>query len=116
MKKIIIFGATGNVGAYVLKYAREYFNPEEYEVIASGRRRTDFFEKQGIPYYSVGYQNMCHFIQFYNFLKQTKYGSKSLFPGKRLISGKTTLFPGRRPYFPTISAVSINSYGVVWYT
>lgn len=53
MKKIIIFGATGNVGSYVLKYAREYFNPEEYEVIASGRRRTDFFEKQGIPYYSV---------------------------------------------------------------
>lgn len=42
MKKIIIFGATGNVGSYVLKYAREYFNPEEYEVIASGRRRTDF--------------------------------------------------------------------------
>ena len=49
MKKIIICGATGNVGSYVLKYAREYFNPEEYEVIASGRRRTDFFEKQGIP-------------------------------------------------------------------
>ena len=46
------------------------------------------------------YQNMCHFIQFYNFLKQTKYDSKSLFPGKRPyfreddpISGKTTLFP-----------------------
>ena len=26
MKKIIIFGATGNVGAYVLKYARQYFS------------------------------------------------------------------------------------------
>ena len=25
MKKIIIFGATGNVGAYVHKYACEYF-------------------------------------------------------------------------------------------
>ena len=53
MKKIVIFGATGNVGSYVLKYAREYFNTEEYEVIASGRRKTDFFEKRGIPYYSV---------------------------------------------------------------
>lgn len=53
MKKIIIFGATGNVGSYVLKYAREYFDTEEYEVIASGRRKTDFFEKRGIPYYSV---------------------------------------------------------------
>lgn len=53
MKKIIIFGATGNVGSYVLKYAREYFDTKEYEVIASGRRKTDFFEKRGIPYYSV---------------------------------------------------------------
>lgn len=53
MKKIVIFGATGNVGSYVLKYACEYFDPNEYEVIASGRRKTDFFEKMGIPYYSV---------------------------------------------------------------
>lgn len=53
MKKIIIFGATGNVGSYVLKYAIEYFDTKEYEVIASGRRKTDFFEKRGIPYYSV---------------------------------------------------------------
>ena len=53
MKKIIIFGATGNVGSYVLKYAREYFDTKEYEVIASGRRKTNFFEKRGIPYYSV---------------------------------------------------------------
>lgn len=53
MKKIIIFGATGNVGSYVLKYAREYFDTKEYEVIASGRRKTEFFEKRGIPYYSV---------------------------------------------------------------
>ena len=53
MKKVIIFGATGNVGSYVLKYAREYFDPNEFEVIASGRRKTDFFAKRGIPYYSV---------------------------------------------------------------
>lgn len=52
MKKIIIFGATGNVGSYVLKYALEYFEGR-YEIIASGRRETDFFEKRGITYYSV---------------------------------------------------------------
>ena len=52
-KKIIIFGATGNVGSYLLKYALEYFDPDKYEVIASGRRKTDFFEKRGIPYVSV---------------------------------------------------------------
>lgn len=52
-KKIIIFGATGNVGSYVFKYANEYFENKDYEVIASGRRKTDFFEKRGIKYYSV---------------------------------------------------------------
>ena len=45
MKKIILFGATGNVGSYVLKYAREYFNGK-YEVIASGRRKTDFLKRE----------------------------------------------------------------------
>lgn len=52
-KKIIIFGATGNVGSYLLKYALEYFNQTDYEIIASGRRQTDFFSKRGVPYYSV---------------------------------------------------------------
>lgn len=56
MKKIIIFGATGNVGSYVLRFARTYFEGR-YEVIASGRRDTDFFEKRGIPYYSVDMSN-----------------------------------------------------------
>ena len=53
MKRIIIFGATGNVGSYVLKYANEYFDKKEFEVIASGRRETYFFEKMGIRYYPV---------------------------------------------------------------
>ncbi len=52
-KKIIIFGATGNVGSYLFKYATEFFDSEEYEVIASGRRKTDFFTKRGYKYYPV---------------------------------------------------------------
>lgn len=56
-KKIIIFGATGNVGSYLLEYALNYFDKNEYEVIASGRRDTDFFTKRGIPYYSVDLTN-----------------------------------------------------------
>ena len=56
-KKIIIFGATGNVGSYVWRYAREFFDAEQYEVIASGRRETDFFAKQGALYYSVDLSN-----------------------------------------------------------
>lgn len=53
MKKIIIFGATGNVGSYVLRYALDYFDLNEYEIIATGRRETDFFTRSGISYYSV---------------------------------------------------------------
>ena len=52
-KKIIIFGATGNVGSYLVDYALNYINSNEYEIIASGRRQTDFFTKRGIEYYPV---------------------------------------------------------------
>lgn len=62
-KKVIIFGATGNVGSYVFKYASEYFNLEDYELIASGRRNTDFFSKRGFPYYSVDISKKEDFIK-----------------------------------------------------
>lgn len=52
-KKIIIFGATGNTGSYLTDYALRFFDNEEYEIIASGRRKTDYFSNRGIPYYSV---------------------------------------------------------------
>lgn len=60
-KKIIIFGATGNVGSYVWKYALDFFDPEQYEIIASGRRVTDFFAKQGYEYFSVDLSNSADF-------------------------------------------------------
>ena len=31
MKKIIVFGATGNVGSYFTKYASEYFKHNNYD-------------------------------------------------------------------------------------
>lgn len=57
MKKIILFGATGNVGSYVVKYAAEYFKDSEYQIIASGRRDTDVFEQFGVDYISVDITN-----------------------------------------------------------
>ncbi|OPX50371.1 NAD-dependent epimerase/dehydratase family protein [Clostridium thermobutyricum] len=53
MKKIIIFGASGNIGSYFTKYCKEYFNNKEYEIIASGRKETAIFDKIGIKYISV---------------------------------------------------------------
>lgn len=53
-KKIILFGATGNVGSYMTKYLAEYFAGSDYEVIASGRRRAaNVFQFMGIEYISV---------------------------------------------------------------
>ena len=53
MKKIVIFGATGNIGAYFTNYCKEHFTDTEYEVIAVGRRKTDYYEKNGIKYVTV---------------------------------------------------------------
>ena len=53
MKKIIIFGATGNVGSYVHKYACEYFDTQQYQVIASGRRSVNYFAEHNYEYVPV---------------------------------------------------------------
>ena len=52
-KKVVIFGATGNTGAYLTEYCLENLDLKEFEVIAVGRRKTDFFSQYGIKYYSV---------------------------------------------------------------
>ena len=52
MKKIIILGATGNVGSYFTKYAVD--NYKQFEIIAVGRRKkADVFKEIGINYISV---------------------------------------------------------------
>ena len=53
MKKIVIFGATGNIGAYLVDYCDSHIDKSKYEVVAVGRRKTDFFEKRGIRYCQV---------------------------------------------------------------
>ena len=53
MKKIVIFGATGNIGAYLVDYCNGHIDKSKYEVIAVGRRKTDFFENRGIRYCQV---------------------------------------------------------------
>ncbi len=50
-KSIIVFGATGNLGAYVVKDLLD----NGYQLIAVGHRKSDnnFWEERGVPYYSV---------------------------------------------------------------
>lgn len=52
MKKILIFGASGDTGKYFVQYLQEMKNPE-FEIIASGTRETDYFKKIGIEYIPV---------------------------------------------------------------
>lgn len=52
MKRIVVFGATGGIGAYTALHLHESQN---YEVIAVGHRKSDngFYEQYGIKYLSV---------------------------------------------------------------
>ena len=66
MKKIIIFGATGNVGSYLVKYASEVFDAGEYEIIATGRRITNVFDQFGVKYFDVDITNPTDFAKLPN--------------------------------------------------
>ncbi|MBO6113876.1 MAG: NAD(P)-dependent oxidoreductase [Lachnospiraceae bacterium] len=53
MKKIIIFGASGDTGRYFVDYFQEHYKDNKYEIVAVGMRETEYFDKVGIPYYRV---------------------------------------------------------------
>ena len=53
MKKILVFGATGDTGRYFVDYFLENYSGNDYEIIASGTRHTDCFDKMGVKYYPV---------------------------------------------------------------
>lgn len=56
MKKIIIIGATGELGLYITDYLVDKLDGK-FELVATGRRKTDFFERYGISYYNVDISN-----------------------------------------------------------
>ena len=51
MKKVVVFGATGNLGAHIALHLHEI----GYEVVPVGHRKNDngFFVDHGMSYYSV---------------------------------------------------------------
>lgn len=66
MKKIIIFGATGTIGVYFVDYCKKYIDYTEYEIIAVGRKKTNFFRKIGIEYINVDICNQEDFEKLPN--------------------------------------------------
>ena len=61
MKQILIFGSTGNIGAYFVDYCKTHLNPEEYNVVAVGRKDTDFYTAKGIDYIQLDIRNRADF-------------------------------------------------------
>ncbi len=53
MKKIVVFGASGDTGRYFIKYFLENYNGNEYEIIATGTRETEYFDQLNVSYYQV---------------------------------------------------------------
>lgn len=62
MKKIIVFGATGYIGAYLVDYLKRNLL-EGYEVIAVGRKNLSFFSDAGIKTVKV---DICNDSDFDN--------------------------------------------------
>lgn len=53
MKKIIVFGASGDTGRHFVEYFIENYGTKEYEIIACGTRKNNEFDKFSIKYYSI---------------------------------------------------------------
>lgn len=60
-KKILIFGATGNIGLYLIDYLIQNYNQNDYIIIACGRRKSPFFDKAGIIFYSIDISDEIQF-------------------------------------------------------
>lgn len=53
MKKIIVFGASGDTGRYFVNYFLENYKGSKCQLVATGTRKTDYFKQFNIPYYIV---------------------------------------------------------------
>lgn len=51
LKKVIVFGASGDIGKYFVKYCNEM--KKEIQIIAVGTKKIDYFDNMGIQYYQI---------------------------------------------------------------
>lgn len=52
-KRILLLGATGDLGIYTFDFLYRVLPSEEYELIPVGKRRTDFFKRYNTDYYQL---------------------------------------------------------------
>ncbi len=50
MKNILVLGATGNIGIYLVDYLCSHLDRNTYGIIPSGRRNTAYFDRFGLSY------------------------------------------------------------------
>lgn len=56
MKKILIFGAAGNIGAYLVDYCVTHLG-DKFEIVGVDKKQTSYYEKKGIKYYAFDIVN-----------------------------------------------------------
>lgn len=61
MKKLLIFGASGDTGRYLIDYLIKQDLSHEYEIIASGNRKPELFKETNISYFQVDIANENEF-------------------------------------------------------
>ncbi len=61
MKKIVVFGASGDVGKYFVDYFFSKCDRTEYQIVAVGQKETNFFESYSIPYFHVNITDRAQF-------------------------------------------------------
>lgn len=63
MKKIVVFGASGDTGKYFIKYFIENHLGYEFEIVATGTRKTEFFDSLNVEYYQIDITNKSEFAK-----------------------------------------------------
>jgi UDP-glucose 4-epimerase len=60
-KIVLVFGATGTTGVYTVDYFTQHLDPNEFEVVPTSRRDTDYYTKRGYRYCRCDIENASDF-------------------------------------------------------